>query len=56
MAQVFPQMKEANPDDVYLLLLVTKENFEEDSFLVMHIPGKAIRYNIEPLNHQNLLG
>lgn len=46
VAQVFPQMKEAAPDDVYLLSLVTKENFEEDSFLVLHIPGKAIHYNL----------
>lgn len=39
-------MKEAAPDDVYLLSLVTIENAKEDSFLVLHITGKAIHYNL----------
>lgn len=48
ISQVFPEMMKT-PDQVYVLSLVRRENFEEDSFLVMHIPGKprkAIHYNL----------
>ncbi|KAK1361416.1 putative F-box family protein [Heracleum sosnowskyi] len=48
ISQVFPQMT-MTPDQVYVLSLVRREIFEEDSFLVLHIPGtprKAVRYNL----------
>ena len=31
---------------VVVLSLVRRENFREDSFLVLEIPGKVIRYNL----------
>lgn len=48
ISQAFPEMT-MTPDQVYILSLVRRENFEEDSFLVLHIPGtprKAVRYNL----------
>ncbi|KAL6585188.1 hypothetical protein OROMI_004477 [Orobanche minor] len=48
ISQVFPEMI-MTPDKVYILSLVRRENVEEDSFLVLHIPGKprkAIHYNL----------
>ncbi|KAK1404349.1 F-box domain containing protein [Heracleum sosnowskyi] len=48
ISQVFPEMM-MTPDQVYILSLVRRENFQEDSFLVLHIPGKprkAIHYNL----------
>lgn len=49
ISQLFPEMM-MTPDQVYILSLVRRENFEEDSFLVLHIlpgkPRKAIHYNL----------
>lgn len=48
ISQVFPEMV-MTPDQAYILSLVRREHFEEDSFLVLHIPGKpckAIHYNL----------
>ncbi|KAK1362949.1 F-box domain containing protein [Heracleum sosnowskyi] len=54
ISKVFPEIKdEAISEDqkgddyaVDVLSLIRRENFLEDSFLVLEIPGKAIRYNL----------
>ncbi|XP_017231854.1 F-box protein At5g07610 [Daucus carota subsp. sativus] len=50
----FPEIKEKDMFDeendhepvVNVLSLIRRENFHEDSFAVLEIPGKAIRYNL----------
>lgn len=53
ISKVFPEMTESkaryhlgNNYAVAVLSLIRRENFQEDSFLVLEIPGKAIRYNL----------
>ncbi|KAK1398464.1 F-box domain containing protein [Heracleum sosnowskyi] len=53
IAKVFPEMTkhrslfyDKTDYAVAVLSLVRRENFREDSFLVLEIPGKAIRYNL----------
>lgn len=53
IAKVFPEMTkhmslsyDKTDYAVAVLSLIRRENFREDSFLVLEIPGKAIRYNL----------
>ncbi|KAK1363092.1 F-box domain-containing protein [Heracleum sosnowskyi] len=52
ISKVFPDMMkheacfEGHRYAVGVLSLIRRENFQEDSFLVLEIPGKAIRYNL----------
>ncbi|KAK1362971.1 F-box domain-containing protein [Heracleum sosnowskyi] len=53
ISKVFPEMTKdeacldnGNNFAVAVLSLIRRENFHEDSFLVLEIPGKAIRYNL----------
>ena len=51
----FPEIKEKDifhdendPDyAVNVLSLIRRKNFHEDSFVVLEIPGKAIRYKLQ---------
>ncbi|KAK1363093.1 putative F-box family protein [Heracleum sosnowskyi] len=53
ISKVFPEMTKnkarldgQNNYAVDVLSLIRRENFQEDSFLVLKIPGKTIRYNL----------
>lgn len=53
ISKVFPEMTkhkacyvDGNTYVFDVLSLIRRENFQEDSFLVLEIPGKAIRYNL----------
>ena len=53
ISKVFPEMTEheflsrkKSDYAVGVLSLIRRESFQEDSFLVLEIPGKAIRYNL----------
>lgn len=54
ISRAFPEMKEKDIFDVNceyqyavnVLSLVRRENFQEDSFLILDVPGKIIRYNL----------
>ncbi|KAK1353640.1 putative F-box domain-containing protein [Heracleum sosnowskyi] len=53
ISKVFPEMTkhkacyvDGNTYAFAVLSLIRRENFQEDSFLVLEIPGKVIRYNL----------
>ncbi|KAK1363002.1 F-box domain-containing protein [Heracleum sosnowskyi] len=53
ISKVFPEMtkhkyifRDKSDYAVAVLSLIRRENFREDSFVVLEIPGKAIRYNL----------
>lgn len=53
ISKAFPEMtkhkhifRDKSDYKVAVFSLIRRENFQEDSFLVLEIPGKAIRYNL----------